>query len=219
MSTRVKFVASDAPAPPSSEALRLTVIDNYDSFTHNLVDLFEQLGARCVVLMNDAVSLDVLSGHDTDAFVVSPGPCTPSESGVSLALYEAALAGRERRPILGVCLGHQALAQAAGARVSRARPVHGRTSPIDHDGLVLFEGLPPRFEATRYNSLVVDEGSLPESLVVTARAGDDGHVMGLRHRTLPLETVQFHPESHMSEHGRALLGAFLRLVHARARVE
>ena len=200
-------------------ALRLTVVDNYDSFTHNLVDLFEQLGARCEVLMNDAVSLDSLCGRDTDAFVVSPGPCTPAESGVSLPLFEAALSGREKRPILGVCLGHQALAQAAGGSVARAKPVHGRTSPIQHDGRGLFEGLPQGFAATRYNSLVVDEQSLPSELEVSAHASDDGHVMALRHRALPLETVQFHPESHMSEHGAALLAAFLRLVHARARVE
>lgn len=212
MNARVKFVAGDVP-------IRLTVIDNYDSFTHNLVDLFEQLGARCVVVMNDAVSLDFLRGSDAHAFVVSPGPCTPTESGVSLPLFEAALAGRESRPIFGVCLGQQALAQAAGAHVVRAKPVHGRTSPIEHDNRGLFAGLPQAFAATRYNSLVVDEQSLPTDLEIAARAQDDGHVMALRHRTLPLETVQFHPESHMSEHGAAMLGAFLGLVHARARVE
>jgi anthranilate synthase component II len=205
-------VATTAP-------LRLTVIDNYDSFTFNLVDLFEQLGAFCSVYRNDAVSLDLLAGSEADAFLVSPGPCTPADSGVSLPLFEAALAGRERRPILGVCLGHQALAQAAGGHVVKATPVHGRTSIIDHDGLGLFSGLPQGFAATRYNSLVVDDRSLSAELEVTARARDDGHVMGLRHRSLPLETVQFHPESHLSEHGPAMLGAFLRLVHARTRVE
>lgn len=210
MNATEKFVAT-------AEGPRLLVIDNYDSFTENLVDLLRQLGAICSVTLNDALTLAELLACNADAFVVSPGPCTPAESGVSLPLFEAALARAERRPILGVCLGHQALAQAAGAKVVRAKPVHGKTSPIRHDGTGLFEGVPQGFRAARYNSLVVDAATLPSDLLVTAHADDDGHVMALAHRTLPLWSVQFHPESHLSEQGSALISAFLRLCVSRLR--
>lgn len=195
---------------------RLLVVDNYDSFTFNLVDALEALGARCTVVLHDAVGVAELVSAAVDAFVISPGPCAPEQSGVSLPLLRAALAGEERRPILGVCLGHQALAFAAGARIVRApRPVHGKISLVDHDGRGLFEGAPAPLAMTRYNSLVVERETLPPELAVSATSRDDGAVMGLRHATLPLESVQFHPESAWSEGGPALLGRWLAGVSAR----
>jgi anthranilate synthase/aminodeoxychorismate synthase-like glutamine amidotransferase len=191
--------------------LRLTVIDNYDSFTWNLVDLFSQLGARVETIANDQLDAAALCARDTDAFVVSPGPCSPHEAGVSLALFQRALVGQEHRAILGVCLGHQALAVAAGGLVERAKPMHGKTSPVRTLGGRLFAGLPREIVMARYNSLAVRADTLPAQLAVVARALDDDQVMAIEHRDLPLFGVQFHPESHLSDRGEALLSSFLRL--------
>ena len=190
--------------------IRVTLIDNYDSFTWNLVHYLGALGARVTVRRNDAIGVEeALAG--SDAIVLSPGPCTPKEAGVCLDLIRAAAASK---PILGVCLGHQAIGEAYGGKVVRAPvPVHGKTSTIRHRGGAIFQGINESFEATRYHSLVVERSSLPEDLVITARTGEDGEdlVMGLSHKTRPVHGVQFHPESIMSEHGRQLLENFLVL--------
>jgi anthranilate synthase/aminodeoxychorismate synthase-like glutamine amidotransferase len=198
-------------------APEVVVVDNYDSFTFNLVELLERLGARCTVSRNDQGTIDELLARSCDAFVVSPGPCTPRESGLSLALYERALADSARRPILGVCLGHQALATAAGGRVTRAaRPMHGKTSLIEHHGRGLLRAAPSSFRAARYNSLIVERASLPACLEVTATSEGDDEIMALRHRSLPLESLQFHPESHWSECGDGLIDAWLADVRSHA---
>ncbi len=185
----------------------ILLIDNYDSFTYNLVQYFGELGAQVEVHRNDEISVAGIRARAPTHLVVSPGPCTPDEAGVSLAAIEA-LAGSI--PILGVCLGHQAIGQAFGARVVRAQQVmHGKNSSIRHDGAGVFAGLPEPFTATRYHSLVVERGSLPECLAVTAQS-EDGEVMGLRHRDLPVEGVQFHPEALFTEHGHRLLENFIR---------
>ena len=191
--------------------MRILVIDNYDSFTFNVAGALERLGARCDVVPSDAVRLSDLASTSADGLVISPGPCSPSRAGVSLALCEALLRGEIDKPLLGVCLGHQALAQAAGASIVRAaRPVHGKAVAIRHDGLGIFRGCPsPTIVMTRYNSLVVDEGTLPPELEVTARSEYDGEIMALRHGTLPLVSVQFHPESFSSVGGEALFEAWL----------
>ena len=184
----------------------LLMIDNYDSFTYNLVQYFGELGQQVVTVRNDAIDLAGIERLAPARIVVSPGPCTPTEAGVSLAAI-AHFAGRV--PILGVCLGHQAIGQAFGGRVVRARQVmHGKTDAIQTTGEGVFRGLPGHFEVARYHSLVVERDSLPDCLEVTA-ISTDGQVMGLRHRTLPVEGVQFHPESVASEHGHALLRNFL----------
>ncbi len=190
----------------------LLLIDNYDSFTFNLVHALGDLGARCVVHRNDR--LDVAAALDLrpTAIVLSPGPCTPNEAGICLALIAAAAAAR--LPLLGVCLGHQAIGQAFGGEVVRApAPMHGKVSIIRHDGTDLFAGLPDPFRATRYHSLVVRRDTLPRDLIETART-EDGIVMGLSHRALPIWGAQFHPESIASEHGRDLLRNFLTLAGA-----
>ena len=189
----------------------LLMIDNYDSFTFNLVQYLQALGAEVEVVRNDAVSVDDIERMAPERIVISPGPCTPNEAGVSLNVV-----GRlgPRNPILGVCLGHQAIGQAYGGEVVRAKAImHGKTSRIRHDGTGVFSGLPDRYEATRYHSLVVSRESVPDCLEVTAWT-EDAHgafdeVMGLRHREHPVEGVQFHPESILSEHGHALLQNFL----------
>ena len=186
----------------------ILLIDNYDSFTFNLVHFLGDLGARCEVWRNDAISPQDALARRPEAIVLSPGPCTPNDAGICLALIEAA-AGLV--PILGVCLGHQAIGQAFGARVVRApTPMHGKVSPVSHDGTDVFAGLPSPFSATRYHSLIVEADSMPDTLLPTART-EDGIVMGLRHRTLPVFGVQFHPESIASEHGHALLANFLAI--------
>ena len=186
----------------------ILLIDNYDSFTFNLVHFLGDVGARCEVRRNDALSVNEALAMRPEAIVLSPGPCTPNEAGICLGLIAAA-AGRV--PILGVCLGHQAIGQAFRGEVVRApMPVHGKLSDIRHDGSDVFEGIPSPFAATRYHSLVVRRETMPEVLVETART-DDGLVMGLRHRTLPVFGVQFHPESIASEHGHRLLGNFLAI--------
>ncbi|NQD36900.1 aminodeoxychorismate/anthranilate synthase component II [Permianibacter sp. IMCC34836] len=188
----------------------LLLIDNYDSFTWNLVQYFAELGAEVVVRRNDALTLADIDALQPAQLVISPGPCTPNEAGISLAAI-AHCAGR--LPILGVCLGHQAIAQVFGGRVIRADAVmHGKTSPIHHAQQGIFRDLPAPFAATRYHSLIVDRQQLPVELEETAwteRAGQRDYVMGLRHRQLPIEGVQFHPESILTEHGHRLLQNFL----------
>jgi len=189
----------------------LLMIDNYDSFTWNLVQYLQALGAEVRVERNDALSVDAIAKLAPERIVISPGPCTPNEAGVSLALIERLGA---TTPILGVCLGHQGIGQAYGGKVIRAqRIMHGKTSAIRHEGRGVFAGLPDGYEATRYHSLVVEQSSLPDCLEVTAwTEHDDGsreEIMGLRHRSHPVEGVQFHPESILTEHGHALLKNFL----------
>ena len=185
--------------------MRVLIVDNYDSFTYNLVQYLGELGAEPEVVRNDRATVDELLARGHDRIVVSPGPCTPNEAGISLeAVRRFPAAGV---PTLGVCLGHQALAQAFGGRVVRHEPVHGKTSPIAHDGRTIFAGLPDPLTVGRYHSLVVEESSVPAALEVSARGG--GVVMGLRHRELPAEGVQFHPESVLTDEGRALLRNFL----------
>jgi anthranilate synthase/aminodeoxychorismate synthase-like glutamine amidotransferase len=186
----------------------LLVIDNYDSFTYNLVQYLGELGAEIRVARNDTIALDEIAALRPDRIVISPGPGTPDDAGISLELIKRF---HGTIPILGVCLGHQAIGQAFGGRVSRAkRQMHGKTSEITHDGRGVFRGLPPRFLATRYHSLAVLEQGLPSELEVSARA-DDGEIMGLRHRRSPVEGVQFHPESVLTDQGKALLKNFLSL--------
>ncbi|HTL14940.1 MAG TPA: aminodeoxychorismate/anthranilate synthase component II [Thermomonas sp.] len=189
----------------------LLMLDNYDSFTFNLVQYLQELGADVRVERNDALTVEQIEKLAPQRIVISPGPCTPNEAGVSLALIERL---GPTTPILGVCLGHQALGQAYGGDVVRAgRIMHGKTSPIRHQGKGVFAGLPDGFEATRYHSLVVDKASLPDCLEVTAwTEHEDGaieEIMGLRHRAHPVEGVQFHPESILTQHGHALLRNFL----------
>ena len=188
---------------------RVLVVDNYDSFTWNLVQYLEILGARCEVVMNDAASAAEVLERDVDAILISPGPCAPDDAGVSLALI-AASAGRV--PLLGVCLGHQAMAQVFGGKVVRAaRPMHGKTSPIEHDGATLFAGIERPFVATRYHSLVVERESLPDCLAISAWTLE-GEIMGLRHRVHPIEGVQFHPESILTIAGMRVLDNWLRSI-------
>ena len=187
------------------------MIDNYDSFTWNLVQYLQVLGAEVRVVRNDELSTAQIEALAPQRIVISPGPCTPNEAGVSLEVVERLGA---RIPILGVCLGHQAIGQAYGGDVVRAKRImHGKTSPIRHEGQGVFAGLPDAYEATRYHSLVVARDSLPASLEVTAwTEQEDGsldEIMGLRHREHPVEGVQFHPESILTEHGHALLKNFL----------
>ena len=180
---------------------QVVVIDNYDSFTYNLVQYAESLGASCDVRLNDQVTVEEVLSSSPDGLLLSPGPGTPDDAGITLDLIERA-AGTI--PIFGVCLGHQSIGQAFGGRVVRAeRLMHGKTSPIEHDGRTIFAGLPSPFEATRYHSLVVEEQSLPECLEVSARTAE-GEIMGLRHRELRVEAVQFHPESILTERGMAM---------------
>ena len=187
----------------------ILVIDNYDSFTYNLVHYLQELGAAVEVVRNDALTAVQVIDLRPEAILLSPGPCSPNEAGICLDVIAAA--AEARLPLLGVCLGHQALGQAFGGKVIRAEKVmHGKTSPMLHDGDGVFAGLPSPFEATRYHSLIVEDVGLPETLVVNARTAD-GTIMGLRHRDLPLHGVQFHPESIASEHGHALLANFLGL--------
>jgi anthranilate synthase/aminodeoxychorismate synthase-like glutamine amidotransferase len=186
----------------------ILVIDNYDSFTYNLVQYLGELGAELRVARHDAITLDEIAALRPEGIVISPGPGTPDDAGISLALIKRFY---RTVPILGVCLGHQAIGQAFGGRVSRARKqMHGKTSEIHHDGRGVFRGLPPRFHATRYHSLAVLEAGFPDELEISARA-EDGEIMGLRHRRLPVEGVQFHPESILTDQGKALLGNFLAL--------
>ncbi len=188
--------------------MRLLIIDNYDSFTYNLVHFLGELGAEPVVHRNNRITLEQIEAMAPEGIVLSPGPCTPNEAGICLALIERFKA---TTPILGVCLGHQAIGQAMGGEVVRAPELmHGKTSRINHTGKGLFRGLNSGFEATRYHSLIVRRETLPDTLEVTAST-DDGLIMGIQHRHFPLHGVQFHPESIASENGHALLQNFLNL--------
>ena len=184
----------------------ILVIDNYDSFTWNLVHYLMEMGAEVEVVRNDAMSAAQAIASGAQGFLISPGPCTPNEAGISLDLVGAAADAGV--PLLGVCLGHQSIGQFFGGKVVRGGLMHGKTSPVTHDGTGLFAGLPSPFTATRYHSLVVED--VPEALVINATS-DDGHAMGFRHVSLPIHGVQFHPESIATEHGHALLANFLKM--------
>ncbi len=184
----------------------ILVIDNYDSFTWNLVHYLMEMGAKVEVVRNDAMSAGQAISSGAQGFLISPGPCTPNEAGISLDLVGAAADAGV--PLLGVCLGHQSIGQYFGGQVVRGGLMHGKTSPVTHDGSGLFAGLPSPFTATRYHSLVVE--NVPENLTINATS-DDGHAMGFRHASLPIHGVQFHPESIATEHGHALLANFLKM--------
>jgi len=192
--------------------MKVLMIDNYDSFTYNLVQYLGELDAEVEVVRNDQVGVETIMATDASHIMVSPGPCTPNEAGVSMAAIEA-LAGKI--PILGVCLGHQSIGQVFGAEIVHAREImHGKTSPVVHTGAGVFAGLESPFVATRYHSLVIDRDSIPDCLEITAWTEDaDGNfdeIMGVRHKELAIEGVQFHPESILTEHGHALLRNFLQ---------
>ncbi|WP_394727752.1 anthranilate synthase component II [Altererythrobacter sp. GH1-8] len=184
----------------------ILVIDNYDSFTFNLVHYLMELGANIEVVRNDAISAAGALATGAAGILISPGPCTPNEAGVSLDIVAACAAAR--RPLLGVCLGHQSIGQHFGGRVSRGGLMHGKTSSVSHDSSGVFAGLPSPFTATRYHSLIVE--NLPDALIANAHS-DDGFVMGVRHRELPIHGVQFHPESIATEHGHDLLANFMEI--------
>ncbi len=188
----------------------LLMIDNYDSFTYNLVQYFAELGADVAVHRNDQITLEQIEALQPQYIVISPGPCTPNEAGISVPVIKT-FAGRF--PILGVCLGHQSIGQAFGGHIVHARQLmHGKTSMIHHNNTSVFTGLDNPFTATRYHSLVIERSSLPDCLEITAWA-DDGEIMGVRHKTLSVHGVQFHPESILTEHGHAMLGNFLNGVN------
>ena len=185
--------------------MRVLVIDNYDSFTWNLVQYLGELGVETTVVKNDAIDVAGIAKQAPDGVLVSPGPCTPNDAGISLAAVAEVTA-----PVLGVCLGHQAIGQAFGGKVIRAdRLMHGRVSPILHDGRGIFAGLPSPFEATRYHSLIVERATLPDCLEMTAWTAE-GEIMGVRHKERAIEGVQFHPESILTTHGKELLGNWVR---------
>ena len=185
----------------------ILMIDNYDSFTWNLVQYFGELGADIKVVLNDELLVADIAAMRPEKIVVSPGPCSPNEAGISL---EAITSFAGKLPILGVCLGHQAIGQAFGGKVVHAKTLmHGKTAPVEHTGQGVFAGLPSPFTATRYHSLAVERASLPDSLEVTAWTAD-GEIMGLKHKSLPIEGVQFHPESILTEHGHQMLKNFLK---------
>ncbi|MEA2752421.1 MAG: anthranilate synthase component [Myxococcales bacterium] len=202
------------PSPPFKKVadalsfeltVRVLVIDNYDSFTWNLVQYLGELGAESVVVKNDAIDAAGIAALAPDGVLVSPGPCTPNDAGISLEAVATSKA-----PVLGVCLGHQSIGQAFGGKVVRAdRLMHGRVSPILHDGRGVFAGLPSPFEATRYHSLIVERSSLPDCLEITAWTAE-GEIMGIRHKERDVEGVQFHPESILTTHGKELIGNWVR---------
>jgi len=195
----------------------ILVIDNYDSFTFNLVHYVMELGAEVVVKRNDAITVGEALAMNPQGVLISPGPCTPNEAGISLALVAAC--AEKGIPLLGVCLGHQSIGQHFGGKVVRGGLMHGKTSPLEHDGTGLFKGLPSPYTATRYHSLIVED--IPDCLVVNATSetpGIDGAaVMGFHHKTLPIHGVQFHPESIATEHGHALLANFLEICGIKAK--
>ena len=189
------------------------VLDNYDSFTYNLVQYMGELGADVVVKRNDEVTPEEVVAMRPERILLSPGPCTPQEAGVLIPLIRhlASLPREEQIPTLGVCLGHQALGAAFGGKVVRApQLMHGKTSVVEHDGRTIFQDLPQPMTCTRYHSLIVDESSVPEELEVSARVAGEDTIMGLRHRTLPIEGVQFHPESVLTQNGKQLIANFLK---------
>ena len=186
----------------------ILLLDNYDSFTYNLAQYLGELGCEVEVHRNDKISVEEIARRKPERIVISPGPCTPAEAGISVELIRR-LAGKF--PILGVCLGHQAMGAAYGGKIVRAAKLfHGKTSPIEHDGKGVFRGLPQKFTATRYHSLIVERKSLPKELAVTAETAD-GTIMGMRHKKYKMEGVQFHPESVLTESGKRLLANFLEL--------
>ncbi|RMW97742.1 aminodeoxychorismate/anthranilate synthase component II [Allofranklinella schreckenbergeri] len=190
--------------------IRLLMIDNYDSFTYNIVQYFGELGADVTVWRNDEIGLDDIAAFSPDRLVISPGPSSPAQAGISVAAIRH-FAGKV--PILGVCLGHQSIGAAFGGRIVRAKELmHGKTSTITTNGEGVFAGLPKQFTVNRYHSLAIERESLPEALQITAWTGD-GEIMGIRHQSLPIEGVQFHPESILTEHGHAMLRNFLEPVH------
>jgi anthranilate synthase/aminodeoxychorismate synthase-like glutamine amidotransferase len=199
------------------------VLDNYDSFTYNLVQYMGELGAEVVIRRNDEVTPEEIEAMHPDRILISPGPCTPQEAGISIALIQHfARIGTDdaskQVPILGVCLGHQSLGAAFGGHVVRAQQLmHGKTSVIRHDGKTIFEGIPKETICTRYHSLIVSDEGLPEVLEVSARTADGSTIMALRHRTLPIEGVQFHPESVLTEHGKQMIANFLGVERPEAR--
>ena len=191
----------------------ILMLDNYDSFTYNLVQYLGELGAAVTVLRNDETTVEAVAALAPAGIVISPGPGTPNEAGIALELIRR-LAGKV--PLLGVCLGHQAIGQAFGGRIVRAqRVMHGKVSRVHHDGLGVFAGVPNDFIATRYHSLVIERATLPADLAITAES-EDGEIMGVRHRTLAVEGVQFHPEALLTEHGHAMLANFLKSAGAAA---
>ncbi len=186
----------------------LLMIDNYDSFTYNLVQYFGELGEEVIVFRNDRITIPEIEKIKPDRIVISPGPCTPKEAGISIEVIKYF---KDKVPILGVCLGHQAIGAAFGGRIVRAKNLmHGKTSMIFHDGKTIFEGIPSPFEATRYHSLVIEKETLPEELIITAWT-EDGEIMGVRHKRYIIEGVQFHPESILTKHGHDILKNFLKL--------
>lgn len=188
--------------------MKLLMIDNYDSFTYNIVQYFGELGAEVQVVRNDEIDTDQIAKINPDKICISPGPCTPNEAGISIATIKE-FAGK--KPILGVCLGHQAIGAAFGGKVVKAKQImHGKVSPITHTGTDVFSGLPSPFTVTRYHSLAIERSSLPDCLTITAET-EDGEIMGVAHKTLAIYGVQFHPESVLSEHGHALLKNFLEI--------
>ena len=191
------------------------VLDNYDSFTYNLVQYLGELGADVVVHRNDELTVEDVEALRPDRILLSPGPCTPSDAGILVPLIRHMAGSPRRTPILGVCLGHQAIGEAFGGDVIRAKHLmHGKTSPVTHDGNGVFAGLPSPITCTRYHSLIVAEDTLPKELTITARSAENGGgsvIMGLRHRTLPVEGVQFHPESVLTEGGRQMIRNFLEM--------
>lgn len=185
----------------------LLMIDNYDSFTYNLVQYLSELGEKVVVYRNDEITLDTILKLKPDRIVISPGPCTPDEAGISLSVIKKF---SETIPVLGVCLGHQSIGQAFGGHIVHAKQLmHGKTSPIYHHNIGIFRNLPNPFIATRYHSLVIERSTLPDCLEITAWTEDD-EIMGVRHKTLAIEGIQFHPESILSEHGHQMLENFLK---------
>ena len=200
----------------------ILVVDNYDSFTYNLVQYLGQCGADIVVRRNDEISLDEIVSLRPDGIMLSPGPCTPRESGICLSILNAALRPTTVRgmqlaeiPIFGVCLGHQAIGQVAGGTVRQAKNImHGKTSMVRHDGQGLFKDMPNPFRAVRYHSLIVQKDSVPPGFIVSATAEDDGEIMGMRHESLPIEGVQFHPESVLTEEGMTIIRNFVDRVKA-----
>lgn len=193
----------------------ILMIDNYDSFTYNLVQYLGELGEKLVVKRNDHITISDIERLTPDWIVISPGPCTPNEAGISLSIIRE-LAGRI--PILGVCLGHQTIAQAFGGKVVRAdKPMHGKTSSVYHDGRTIFAGIPQPFNATRYHSLIVERESLPDCLEVSAWT-DTGEIMAIRHREYVVEGVQFHPEAILTEYGKELLANFLKVAKEQVRL-
>ena len=188
------------------------VLDNYDSFTYNLVQYMGELGAEMVIRRNDEITPQEIEALKPERIVISPGPCTPQDAGISLALIKHFANSEIRVPILGVCLGHQAIGAAFGGNVVRApKLMHGKTSEVMHDGKTIFSGIPSAMTCTRYHSLIVSEQGLPDELEVSARTSDGETIMALRHRSLPIEGVQFHPESVLTTHGKQIIRNFLDL--------